>query len=195
MSTEIDSLHFLLEYPCNLYVKRVGNFFEEVTPNCLQINLEEKSQVTTVEEGEDEASEMPKDWNKGIYTQKLSKEAYLVETSSLTRIFDATEGKQDLCTPEIQTKINSYWDSYLESLSEIDQETIEASKNLYTPLSFRKSPAYDYLKMHIYSAYSHLHIILTIILFTLIKWSCIKLIHCISTKSSNLNEYVLVTVF
>ena len=175
---------------CNLYVKRVGNFFEEVTPNCLQINLEEKSQVTTVDEGGDnDTSEMPKDWNKGIYVQKLSKEAYLAGTSSLLRIFDPTGGEQDLCTPEIQTKINSYWDSYSESLSEIDQGIFEASKNLYTPLSFRKSPAYDYLKMHIYSAYSHLHIILTIILFTFIKWFCIKLIHCISTKSSNLNEY------
>ena len=183
--------HLILE-TCNLYVKRVKNFFEEVMPNCLQINLEEKSQITTLETDEEgdntESAKLPKDWDKGIHTVELSKEAYLqIGTSSQSKNFDPTGGEH--CTPEIQTKINNYWNSYSETLSEIDQEIFEESRNLYVPLSFRKSPAYDYLKMHLYSAYSHLHIILTIIVFTFIKWSCVKLIHCISTKSSNLNDY------
>ena len=172
---------------CNLNVKRISNFLEEIMPNCMQLSLEHSAQVTTVVPGENggEAEKLPEDWNKGLHTIKLTKQAYLIATSFQSGSFDPNEGSGDSCSPEIQAKIEDYWLPYQESLSEIDPNVFEASKSLYTPLTFRKPINHDYLEMHIFSIYSHLHILVTIVIFTFIKWSCIKLINCMSTKNSN----------
>ena len=180
--------HLILE-TCNINIKKIGNYFEEIMPNCLQINLEDKAQITTiVPEGETGSNEFVKkrqDWEGGLHTFELSEKSYLVDASFLSQYFDSTEGNQKFCSSINQKKIDEYWEPYRETLSQIDDKAIKAAKNLYIPLPLGKSTNNEYLETHLYSIYSHIHILIAIIIFTAVKWMFVKLINCMTTKYSH----------
>ena len=160
---------------CNILGKLADEHVEELSPNCYQI-YSNPGLKTVLKSDEDNDSQV----NHEMQVIELTDSSRQVVTPLFHLNFDTADSKKS-CEADEQ-KVSKYWGEE-ENLPRFIKDRISSLEPFQKELffDFSENPTkYDYFKTHIYNLESHIHIFLTLIVLSGIKFILFKIFKLIS---------------